>query len=151
MHTYRTTLVSVVAFALAACSAKAPTADEQFLEQVHAKIRSDLKDPDSAQFQKEEVHTTKKVACGEVNAKNSFGGYTGFDGYSYYDEQPHLQSDEFDNFMRGQGLCTVAKAEQGIEETRRSELPEVQKRNIIKTYQEVIDGVKRNPTFQKHI
>jgi len=40
-----------------------------------------LKDPDSAKFRNIFVNKSKKgftVVCGEVNAKNSFGGYTGF-------------------------------------------------------------------------
>lgn len=35
-------------------------------------VTASLKDPDSAQFR------NQKGGCGEVNAKNSFGGYSGF-------------------------------------------------------------------------
>ncbi|MGK9155447.1 hypothetical protein [Acinetobacter radioresistens] len=35
-------------------------------------VKASLKDPASAQFR------SQKGFCGEVNAKNSFGGYTGF-------------------------------------------------------------------------
>lgn len=35
-----------------------------------------LKDPDSAQFRGEHLHG--KYLCGEINSKNSMGGYTGF-------------------------------------------------------------------------
>ncbi|MDD9321958.1 hypothetical protein M0O54_17895 [Acinetobacter lactucae] len=38
-------------------------------------ILSTLKDPDSAQFQ------NIKGYCGEVNSKNSYGGYVGFKRY----------------------------------------------------------------------
>ena len=41
------------------------------------KIKSRLKDPDSAEFRNVFV-SSKYAVCGEVNAKNSFGGYTGF-------------------------------------------------------------------------
>lgn len=46
-------------------------------------VRSRLKDPDSAQFQNDRISTFagKSVACGEVNANNSFGGKTGFKRY----------------------------------------------------------------------
>lgn len=39
-------------------------------------IRNQMKDPDSARFGRFE--TNGKKACLEVNGKNSFGGYTGF-------------------------------------------------------------------------
>lgn len=47
-----------------------------------AAVRSKLKDPGSAQFQNQRV-STKGAACGEVNSKNSFGGYTGFTRYIF--------------------------------------------------------------------
>ena len=43
--------------------------------------RGELKDPDAAQFRDVRANYTKEfgvVACGRVNAKNEFGGYTGF-------------------------------------------------------------------------
>jgi hypothetical protein len=45
-----------------------------------------LKDPESAQFRNE--HITKSGAlCGEVNAKNSMGGYVGFKRYIAVDNK----------------------------------------------------------------
>ncbi len=44
-------------------------------------VKGELKDPDSAQFQEVRANYTEEfgvVACGRVNAKNEFGGYTGF-------------------------------------------------------------------------
>lgn len=44
-------------------------------------VRLKLKDPDSAQFRKTYFHRGKSgvpVACGQVNAKNGMGGYSGF-------------------------------------------------------------------------
>ncbi len=44
-------------------------------------VRRELKDPDSAQFKDVRANYTEEfgvVACGRVNAKNDFGGYTGF-------------------------------------------------------------------------
>lgn len=42
-----------------------------------------LKDPESAQFRNERVSRSSgnPVVCGEVNAKNGFGGFTGFEPY----------------------------------------------------------------------
>lgn len=61
-----------VGFALSSCSA-APD--------FHSAVLSQLRDPQSAQFQRETVrsiHDGKRVMCGEVNARNAFGGYAGF-------------------------------------------------------------------------
>lgn len=43
-------------------------------------IKLSLKDPNSAQFQnvRVAVYESRKIICGEVNAKNSYGGYVGF-------------------------------------------------------------------------
>jgi len=44
-------------------------------------VRRELKDPDSAQFKEVRANYTEEfgaVACGRVNARNEFGGYTGF-------------------------------------------------------------------------
>lgn len=39
-------------------------------------LKSRLKDVDSAKFKNLSMHG--KMICGQVNAKNSFGGYTGY-------------------------------------------------------------------------
>ena len=44
-------------------------------------VKKSLKDPDSADFRSEfasKLSNGALVLCGEVNAKNAFGGYTGF-------------------------------------------------------------------------
>ena len=44
-------------------------------------VKGELKDPDAAQFRDVRANYTEEfgvVACGRVNAKNEFGGYTGF-------------------------------------------------------------------------
>jgi len=64
-----------------------------------AAVRRKLKDPESAVFRRMGVMAPEKfdpkalgTVCGEVNAKNSFGGYTGFsnfvsvDGLTFMDD-----------------------------------------------------------------
>ncbi len=48
-----------------------------------AKLIERLKDPDSAMFKSLRVVEGKggEALCGEVNAKNSYGGYTGFNRF----------------------------------------------------------------------
>lgn len=41
-------------------------------------VRENLKDPTSAQFKEIRKSKDGKYFCGEVNAKNSMGGYIGF-------------------------------------------------------------------------
>lgn len=53
-----------------------PSAEEQLILK-QATIAS-LKDPDSARFNGQMVIVDNKSACVEVNAKNTFGGYTGY-------------------------------------------------------------------------
>ena len=44
-------------------------------------VKSKLRDPSSAEFKA--VGGSGDVACGYVNAKNAFGGYTGFKKFAY--------------------------------------------------------------------
>jgi hypothetical protein len=76
--------------------AKPPKSDLIQAEAIkmEALVKSDLKDPDSARFRNirrvymptpKEVSTadpTTLAYCGEVNARNSFGGYTGFQPFA---------------------------------------------------------------------
>ena len=48
------------------------------------KIKANAKDPASVQFRGEQLHEVTDqgaVACGQYNAKNSFGAFTGFKGF----------------------------------------------------------------------
>lgn len=57
--------------------------DRMLVSEAKLKMRQRLKDPESAQFSDVMVVrvTGKPVVCGEVNAKNSFGGFTGRKGF----------------------------------------------------------------------
>jgi hypothetical protein len=60
----------------------AQTAQElAWIEKGKDAVRAKLKDPESAQFRNVFFHRGADnipMACGEVNGKNSFGGYEGF-------------------------------------------------------------------------
>ena len=97
------TLVLVAAlFAVAACGVGAPPPVERVtslaalspsqLGAVHQKVRASLKDPDSARFGDtvagilpdegaDDGRANSMFVCGLVNAKNSYGGYTGHKPY----------------------------------------------------------------------
>lgn len=77
----------LIAFASSLCvyntssliaQAPAKIAGQAALARARQHVTSRLKDPSSAQFQDVTYDASSRVACGQVNAKNSFGGYTGF-------------------------------------------------------------------------
>lgn len=53
---------------------------EAFVLQSQNHVQEDLKDPESARFRKVELRSFSngKLVCGELNAKNSYGGYEGY-------------------------------------------------------------------------
>lgn len=68
-------------------SAQQTAAQKQRIEEMSAisaakrLVKERLKDPDSAQFSTVVYRPKTKTVCGYVNAKNSFGGYTGNRGF----------------------------------------------------------------------
>lgn len=71
--------VVLLAVMLAACSGD--DQDSVLIQKAQAEIAGQLKDPSSAQFRNVKASKTDKgfaLVCGEVNAKNTFGGYVGF-------------------------------------------------------------------------
>lgn len=61
-------------------------AEFELIGQAHMALCRSLKDCATARFQHEVVLATpggNPVVCGEFNAKNSFGGYTGFEPYIF--------------------------------------------------------------------
>jgi len=57
--------------------------DSRLLAEAQWQMKQRLKDPESAQFSGVAVVRVsgKPVVCGEVNARNSFGGFTGRKGF----------------------------------------------------------------------
>ena len=54
--------------------------DNVLIEDAQDSVRENLRDPDSAKFKDVELFRKNGLmyVCGEVNAKNAYGGYTGF-------------------------------------------------------------------------
>ena len=74
-------------------------------KETEERVRNSLKDPQSAQFQ------NVKGYCGEVNAKNSYGGYTGFKQFYVSNGVPVFFDEDADNplsFTLGwKGYCEI--------------------------------------------
>ncbi|WP_409693651.1 hypothetical protein [Limnobacter sp.] len=76
----------VTALTLSGCGPKAPKEpplEEKISKVVEEAVKLKLKDPDSAQFRNVYVkkiltEENSYAVCGELNAKNSMGGYVGF-------------------------------------------------------------------------
>ena len=103
-------LVMFHLFVSAHSAPKPPTKAEQkkLISKLHNAVVESLKDPDAAKFRKEflswsESEEDPKIAlCGEMNGKNSYGGYTGFgpfiatsDGQIMVDGNPSIGSFEY--------------------------------------------------------
>ncbi|MDX9707138.1 MAG: hypothetical protein RBT86_06110 [Azospira sp.] len=65
------------------------------IEAALKKVRYGMKDPDSAQFRNVRIQlhamSEDKIICGEVNGKNSYGGYVGFVKFIASPENNHIQ------------------------------------------------------------
>ena len=59
-------------------------------------IKNNLKDPDSAKFKNERM--SGDVVCGEVNSKNSYGGYNGFKRYMVQGGTVYFEGEEWTQF-----------------------------------------------------
>jgi len=106
----RVVAVVVMAVMLVGCGERSPEdkkrSDAAMLEiklnrLAREKIMDRIKDPDSAQFR------NQRGGCGEVNAKNSFGAYTGFKRFmvsggdmAFIDGDPALADGAFDEAWR---------------------------------------------------
>ncbi len=66
----------LIPFMLIACTDEAEQGKRDWMDKQRAKMVRELKDPDSAKFRDEKL--SRDALCGEVNAKNSMGGYTGY-------------------------------------------------------------------------
>lgn len=62
------------------------------IKEIENKVKELAFDPDSAKFR------NQKGNCGEVNAKNRFGGYTGFKMYIYDDKTDMVTIEDLDKF-----------------------------------------------------
>lgn len=81
----RMVVVAVAAGAVLACQSEAAAREAKMLDEAKLSVRESLRDPESAQFRNLRVKEKPSgaIVCGEVNAKNGFGGYEGFERFVY--------------------------------------------------------------------
>lgn len=71
----RLALVALAGMVLAGCG-------KSDIDRAREAVSEQLKDPASAQFRNDRVVGNDRTVCGEVNGKNSAGGYAGFTSYA---------------------------------------------------------------------
>ena len=109
-------------FFLVGCRDKLPEqAEKNFIAEVETSVKSQLKDADSAKFQYSlnEIFMHQNLVCGEVNAKNSFGGYGGFNDFIYDDGSVTFYENDPQGFLKAREKCvsaTEAETKKTIEE-----------------------------------
>lgn len=74
----------------------AQSASHQFRSTVEATVARSLKEPESAIFSDVELYEHRSLACGKVNARNSFGGYTGDVQFAYFEGVSYMPGDRGD-------------------------------------------------------
>lgn len=67
--------------------------DAQMIDTAKKAISYSLVDPDSAKFREVFIAPNQVAVCGEVNAKNSFGGYVGFRKFMYSPAKQGIDGD----------------------------------------------------------
>lgn len=80
MKRFRLPVFAALGLLTAQASAAGTTLSEQNKQIIARAVKDQLKDPDSAKF-KWPAPLKFGLYCGWVNAKNSYGGYTGFQPY----------------------------------------------------------------------
>lgn len=64
-------------FIISSQPAIARNVSPQELAVISKKVSRDFKDPDSAKYTNVRIDPKQEIVCGEVNAKNAYGGYVG--------------------------------------------------------------------------
>lgn len=119
MHLYvRRLVIGVATFTLAACGMPSPPISKDDLEKagkaafetkVHDAVKRLLRDPESARFGSTIGYfPDDEIACGEVNAKNAFGGYAGNDSFGYDHGRVQLMSVDGTAWMELSKKCAVS-------------------------------------------
>lgn len=70
-------------------------------------VQAQLKDPDSAQFRN--LAASEDVVCGEVNAKNAFGGYVGHTRFIYVGTSVMMEQPDDGGFFAKMWGSTCSK------------------------------------------
>lgn len=92
----------------------APPSDRILIQNAQEAIRQTLRDPASAEFRNDGVRIvadSQRIVCGEVNSKNGFGGYAGFQRYISTGRAAFVESQmQAESFaLTWKTLCTAGR------------------------------------------
>ena len=80
-----------------ACISLLVGCDSGFVRDAKVRVAAKLRDPESAQFREvreiKKSETREAAICGEVNAKNGYGGYVGFKKFYAAEDKVDIESD----------------------------------------------------------
>jgi len=85
-------LIVLSALALLGCG-KPVSSEEAYISFVQEQVRERLREPSSAVFRDVGGDRDSNTACGEVNARNGYGGMTGFEYFVYENGRVRLDGD----------------------------------------------------------
>lgn len=77
-----TAAVVFLAVSILGCGPSEKELKNAKIEMLQSKVRDTFSDPTSTQFRNTKLLSGEKVLCGEVNSKNAYGGYVGFQGFA---------------------------------------------------------------------
>ncbi|WP_298698177.1 hypothetical protein [uncultured Brevundimonas sp.] len=94
----RTGFVLATALLVAGCQ-WIPGTEAHQIREAEGVVSRELRDPTSAQFRNVRVVDQvngSRAFCGEVNGKNAYGGYVGFEPFVYGAGRVHIGQDDVD-------------------------------------------------------
>lgn len=108
-------IVILLTACLGACSVST-SSDDAFQTAVEQSVRKSLREPDSARFEQITINPAEKTACGRVNARNGFGGFTGFQWFSYRDGiVTHADDPDTKEFQASFRICMDTATKRALE------------------------------------
>ncbi|MGQ1209620.1 hypothetical protein ACT4YP_20600 (plasmid) [Acinetobacter baumannii] len=129
-------------------------ADSFFMTKAQSQIKELMKDPDSTKFRNlREITNTKgeSVLCGQINSKNSYGGYPGFMSFSFSNGNLNIIDDSTRNEFKI--MQAVSKYEldgcdgEKVEKLARN--PQIYKNYCAAFYQGYTDVIADNVPAEK--
>lgn len=73
-------------------------------------VAGQMKDPNSIEFRNIVSYPDKDLVCGEVNAKNSYGAYSGYTRFYYYRGDVWLRDNAPESAPNYEDMCDAAAA-----------------------------------------
>lgn len=107
------TLIISAALTVSGCADLSPDPKADLIARAKIAAAAGLKDPDSAKFRNLLAYPDKKLVCGEINGKNSFGAYSGFSDFYYHNGYAMIADHDSIFRARLDELCMGALKDQG--------------------------------------